>query len=70
MVAELLSDATVSRRGLVEPRAVRRLIDDNASGRADTSLQLYALLTLELWHQIFVDRPWTFNSLAADLIAA
>ena len=71
MVADLLSSETVARRGLVEPRAVRRLIEDNASGRADTSLQLYALLTLELWHQTFVDRPWTFDSLAADsLIAA
>jgi asparagine synthase (glutamine-hydrolysing) len=71
MVADLLSEKTVSRRGLVDPRAVRRLIDEDASGRADTSLQLYALLTLELWHQTFVDRPWTFDRLAADsLIAA
>lgn len=70
MVADLLSETTVSRRGLVEPRAVRRLMDDNASGRADNSLQLYALLALELWHQTFVDRPWTFDSLAADMIAA
>ena len=71
MIADLLSEETVSRRGLVDPGAVRRLIDDNASGHADTSLQLYALLTLELWHQTFVDRPWTFDRLAADsLIAA
>ena len=61
MVADLLSEETVSRRGLVDPGAVRRLIDDNTSGHADTSLQLYALLTLELWHQTFVDRPWTFD---------
>jgi asparagine synthase (glutamine-hydrolysing) len=66
MIADLLCEETVSRRGLVDPGAVRRLLDDNASGRADTSLQLYALLTLELWHQTFVDRPWTFDRLAAD----
>ncbi len=70
MVADLLSEETVSRRGLVDPGAVRRLIDDNASGHADTSLQLYALLTLELWHQTFVDRPWTFDRLAADALIA
>jgi asparagine synthase (glutamine-hydrolysing) len=70
MIADLLSEETVSRRGLVDPGAVRRLIDDNASGRADTSLQLYALLTLELWHQTFVDRPWTFDRLAADSLTA
>jgi len=42
------------------------MIDENASAYADRSLQLYALLMLELWHQIFVDRPWTLDRLAAD----
>jgi asparagine synthase (glutamine-hydrolysing) len=66
MITDLLSDESVSRRGLVNPVAVRRLIDENASGYADRSLQLYALLTLELWHQTFVDRPWTFDRLASE----
>jgi asparagine synthase (glutamine-hydrolysing) len=70
MVADLLSEGTVSRRGLVDPGAVRRLIEENNSGYADRSLQLYALLNLELWHQTFVDRPWTFDRLSADALTA
>jgi asparagine synthase (glutamine-hydrolysing) len=61
---ELLSDDVVRARGLVDPATVRRLRTDNASGRADNSLQLYALLTLELWCRTFLDTPWTFDGLA------
>jgi len=70
MVADLLSEETVKRRGLVDPAAVRRLIAENSSGHADRTLQLYALLTLELWHQTFVDRPWTFDRLAVETLTA
>ena len=34
---------------------------ENAAGRADYSLQIYALLSLELWSQTFLDRPWRFD---------
>jgi hypothetical protein len=37
--------------------AIRRI----ASGHADNSLQLYALLTLELWMQMFLDQSWRFD---------
>jgi asparagine synthase (glutamine-hydrolysing) len=55
MVEELLSPAAVSRRGLLDPGAVQRLVDDNDAGRADNALQIWALLTLELWQQVFLD---------------
>jgi asparagine synthase (glutamine-hydrolysing) len=70
LVADLLSEDTISRRGLVDPSTVRRLFEENSSGRADNSLQLYALLTLELWHQTFVDRTWTFDRITADAVPA
>ncbi len=66
LVDDLLSDATLRRRGLVDPAAVRRLRVDNAAGRADRSLQIYALLSLELWCATFLDRSWSF----ADAVAA
>jgi hypothetical protein len=50
----------------VRPEAVARLRADNAAGIADYSLQLYALLTLELWHRTFLDRTWRFETLASD----
>ena len=59
LVDDLLSEETLRRRGLVRPEIVARLRADNAAGRADNSLQLYALLSLELWLQTFIDSSWS-----------
>ncbi|HKQ05546.1 MAG TPA: asparagine synthase (glutamine-hydrolyzing) [Blastocatellia bacterium] len=55
MVEELLSQANIARRGYFDYPTVRRLIDDNLSGREDNSLKIFQLLTLELWHRAFID---------------
>ena len=65
LMAELLSDETIRARGLVQPKEVRRMQRENTLGVADYSLQLYALLTLELWHRTFLDRVWSFESIGA-----
>jgi len=61
MMDDLLSDDTLRARGLVDPAEVARLRADNAAGRGDHSLQLYALLNLELWCRTFIDRQWRFE---------
>jgi asparagine synthase (glutamine-hydrolysing) len=55
MVDDLLSEETVRRRGLFSPEEVRRVIDANLSGREDYNLQVFQLLTLELWQRAFID---------------
>jgi asparagine synthase (glutamine-hydrolysing) len=55
MVDELLSEETVKRRGLFSPREVERIIAANLSGREDYNLQVFQLLTLELWQRTFID---------------
>jgi asparagine synthase (glutamine-hydrolysing) len=55
MVEDLLSAENVRRRGYFDYATVRRLIDDNGSGREDNSLKIFQLLTLELWHRAFID---------------
>jgi asparagine synthase (glutamine-hydrolysing) len=55
MVDELLSEATVERRGLFRPEEVKRVIEANLSGREDYNLQVFQLLTLELWQRAFID---------------
>jgi len=55
LVEDLLSEQTVQRRGLFRPAEVRRIIDDNLSGREDYNLQVFQLLTLELWQRQFID---------------
>jgi len=55
MVDDLLSEKRIRERGLFEPAEVRRIIETNQSGREDLNLQIFQLLTLELWMQRFLD---------------
>jgi asparagine synthase (glutamine-hydrolysing) len=55
LIAELLSDDVVKRRGLFRPKEVKRVIDANYSGREDYNLHVFQLLGLELWHRAFID---------------
>jgi asparagine synthase (glutamine-hydrolysing) len=59
MIDDLLSAERVASRGYFDPKAVRSLIDRNRSGQADNTYRIWALLTLELWHQIFIDGTLT-----------
>jgi asparagine synthase (glutamine-hydrolysing) len=56
MVEELLSEETVRRRGLFQPAAVQKIIGANQSGQEDFNLQVFQLLTLELWQREFLDQ--------------
>jgi asparagine synthase (glutamine-hydrolysing) len=55
MIDDLLSEETIKRRGLFNPQEVRRIIAANLSGREDYNLQVFQLLTLELWQRTFID---------------
>jgi asparagine synthase (glutamine-hydrolysing) len=56
MVDDLLSPEMVRARGLFRPAEIQRLIKANEAGTEDNALRLWALLTLELWQQVYVDR--------------
>ena len=55
MIDDVLSPETVAARGLFDPAEVKRLVTATADGTEDNALRLWALLTLELWQQAFVD---------------
>jgi asparagine synthase (glutamine-hydrolysing) len=58
LIRDALSPANVAARGLVDPAEVQRLMRANDAGTEDNALRLWALLTLELWQQTFLDgRP-------------
>jgi asparagine synthase (glutamine-hydrolysing) len=56
---EMAYDTLLARRcrdrGLFEVEAVRRLLDEHMTGRAEWHPHLWALLFLELWFQRFID---------------
>ena len=55
-IGDLLSKESLKRRGLFEPIAIQRLIDDNNSGKVDASYTLLSLLCIEIWCRTYLDR--------------
>jgi asparagine synthase (glutamine-hydrolysing) len=55
MVDDLLSESQVRRRGMFRPEVVHTYIDEHRRGAEDWSMQIWQLLTLEIWMQLFLD---------------
>ncbi len=73
MVDDLLSPAQLRKRGLFRPEAVQRFVDDHRRGLQDWSMQLWQLLTLELWMRTFLDggsRKFESEAFVATQVAA
>jgi len=56
LLADTLLSPTCLSRGYYDPVRLRAYVDDHVSGRRDRSRELWTLLTLELWHRMFIDR--------------
>jgi asparagine synthase (glutamine-hydrolysing) len=50
-----LLDEQAKKRGLFEQRFLRRMVDEQMSGRRDWSNRLWAFLFLEIWFREFID---------------
>lgn len=54
-VDDTLSEASLRRRGIFEPAAVRRLLELERAGRVEGTYTVFALMCIELWCRMFVD---------------
>ncbi|MEO7773482.1 MAG: asparagine synthase (glutamine-hydrolyzing) [Steroidobacteraceae bacterium] len=55
LLANTLDDASLRRRGIFDPAAVRRLIEQNRSGAIDGSYTIFAMMCFELWCRSHLD---------------
>lgn len=55
LVREVLLSPEAQARQLYHPTALQALIDEHLSGKRDNGSRLWALLTLEWWHRLFID---------------
>ena len=55
LLGDLLSVESLKRRGLFEPVAVQRLIEQNDRGQVDAAYTLLSLLSIEIWCRAYVD---------------
>ena len=53
---ELLSERSLARRGLFDPRAVRTLMERDRRGRIDAAYLVFAVMCIEQWCRLFIDR--------------
>jgi asparagine synthase (glutamine-hydrolysing) len=56
MVDDLLSESRLKKRDIFQPDAVRSLVQEHRSGAQDWSMQIWQLLTLEIWMEQFIDK--------------
>jgi asparagine synthase (glutamine-hydrolysing) len=56
MTYQILLEKRTVERGLFKQQAVRMLIDEHMLKRADNSYRIWALLFLELWYRMFIDK--------------
>lgn len=55
-VRDNLSPERLRRRGLFNPAFVERMLNEHDQQVADHSLQIWGLLSVELWQQQFLDQ--------------
>ncbi|GEO11242.1 asparagine synthase (glutamine-hydrolyzing) [Segetibacter aerophilus] len=55
MVDELLSEASIIKRGFLNYAFVKDLIEKDRNGKEDYAYQIYQLLTLEIWCREYLD---------------
>jgi asparagine synthase (glutamine-hydrolysing) len=58
---ETLLSPEALQRGYFNESSLRHLIEEHQSGKRDHGHRLWALLTLEIWHRVFIDEevsPW------------
>jgi len=56
MVDDLLSASRLKDRAIFQPEAIRSLVQQHRSGVQDWSMQIWQLLTLEVWMEQFIDK--------------
>jgi asparagine synthase (glutamine-hydrolysing) len=54
-LGRFLAPEEVQRSGLLDGRAVQRLIAEHMAGGRDYSLQLWSVLALEAWHRMYIE---------------
>lgn len=55
-VGDMLLSPQALKRGYFRDDAVRRLIGEHQSGKRDHGHRLWALLTFEMWHRVFIEQ--------------
>lgn len=59
-VLDVLSETNIKRRGYFRYDYIRWILNQHYQGKQNFSDHIWALIVLEIWHQIFIDRKIVF----------
>ncbi len=62
VVEDVLSPRNLQQRGIFDPTAVYKLLEQDRQGHLDGSYLIFSLMVFELWMRIFVDRKTAWFS--------
>jgi asparagine synthase (glutamine-hydrolysing) len=62
LLKDILLDQDALKRGYFREEALRTLLEEHQMGKRDHGYRLWALLVLELWHRMFIDKTLTPSS--------
>lgn len=55
LIEELVSEKVIKKRGYLNYHYVKKIIDENRTGKEDNALRIWAFLTIEIWFRTFID---------------
>ena len=59
LINEYLGNESIRYRGIFDPKGVRRLINLDKAGHIEAAYSILALICIEMWMRMFVDKPIT-----------
>ena len=57
LVDDVLSDRSLTSRGLFDPAAVKQVVEANNRMEIDATYSIFAMICIETWCRMFIDRP-------------
>jgi asparagine synthase (glutamine-hydrolysing) len=65
MTRDLLSPERLRQRGQLNAQAVDRMLQENETGKVDHTYRIWALLTMEIWQQTFLEFSYEGSRLSS-----
>lgn len=65
-LGEVLSESSISKRGLFDAMAVQKLLAENDRGLKDASYTLFSLMCIEIWCRKFIDSGKTLKQVPIE----
>jgi len=61
LIGDILSEESLKKRKIFDPKSVRKLIKNNETGVVDASYTILSLMCIEIWCRLFIDGRFNYQ---------